>query len=333
LVMLIAPSWLYTSGYNLFMGAALVAAAIAVKVIKNATEWCKQLEDEGHAIALEFVVLGFFSFVLPIYYPEIYAGNARRWGVFVLSFIAVLVIVGLLIKRMSDLENERRNLSLQMERQKSYAGQIQSQFERMVTLRHYYNNMYMSLSPLIRDNNIEGLRFFFEENITPIHLSQIDGMQISNIKDNLLRNFIDVTTGQADAMENITLDINISGEIRLPDHMLLDVFEIISNFIDNAMRELKSQSETQSRAQANSFGLLRIWMHESDGQLSIQIANTINGTVDIEQIYNRQHGSSENDCEHHTSYCENGYGLKRVREIVYSHPQIQHLTYRGSSFE
>jgi len=303
------------------MEAALVIAAlVAKKAQKDSMGWCRQLNDDGYAIALEIVVLAFFSFILPRYYPAINEEDTRQWGIFVLAFMAVLVIVGLLVKRMSGLEHERRSLAMQMERQQSYASQIQSQFERMITLRHYYSNLYHSLLPFIRDGNIDSLRIFFEKNITPIHHSQvnddgngagIDGI-VSNIKDDLIRNFLDVTAGQVTTIGNLTLDMKISGDIRLPDNILMDIFEILSNLVDNALREIEGQY----------LGLLKIHLYESYGQLSIQIANTVISSIDIEQMYTSNHVESES-----------GYGLRRVREIVYNHPNMEHLTFKSGMFE
>jgi len=296
------------------MGAALVLVALAVKVSKDSMKWFKQLRDVGHAIALEIVVLAFFSFILPTYHPIIIGEDARQLGIFVLSFMAVLLIVGLLVKRMNDLEHERHNLAMQMERQKSYAGQIQTQFERMITLKHYYNNLYYSLAPFIRDSDMKGLQTFFEENISPIHQRHVEGVQLSNIKNNIIRNFLDVITGQVATLEDITLEIDTSENLRLPDNIIMDIFEILSNLVDNALHELDGQLS----------GLLRVRLYESDEQFSIQIANTINSNIDIERMYNIETINHEH---------EHGYGLRRVREIVYNYSNIEHMTYKSGMFK
>ena len=312
IIMLIAPNWLIMDSYNLFMGAILVFIATAVRALKNSMKWFKQLRDDGHAIALELVVLLFFSFILPTYYPAISGEDARQMGIFVLSFMMVLVIVILLVKRMNDLEHERHNLVMQMERQHSYAGQIQSQFERMITLRHYYSNLYHSISPFIRNSDMEGLQVFFEENISPIHQSQVDGAQLSNIKNDLIRNFLDVTAGQVTTMEGVSLEMDISDNLQFPDNILMDIFEILSNLIDNALRELKVQD----------FGLLKIRLYKFDEEIFIEITNTVRDNLNIEHMYNPK-----------AVNLENGYGLRRVREIIYTHPNIEHMTYKNGMFK
>ena len=106
--------------------------------------------------------------------------------------------------------------------------------------------------------------------------------------------------------------MKISGDIRLPDNILMDIFEILSNLVDNALREIEGQY----------LGLLKIHLYESYGQLSIQIANTVISSIDIEQMYTSNHVESES-----------GYGLRRVREIVYNHPNMEHLTFKSGMFE
>ena len=315
LIMLIVPGWLYSNGYNLFIGGVLVAAAGVVKAKESTISRCKEIADEGHAIVLALVILLFFSFVLPLYYPAIYAQDAQQWGVFVLSFMVVLAITGLMLNRIKDLAHQRESLAAQVTQQQAYAGQVQVQYERVVTLRHYYTKLYHSLVPFIRDNDMKGLRYYFETNIAPIHQEQVlGGNPLSNVHNKLIRNLLDVTIGQVTALGGITLDIDIAEKLCLPDlpeNMALNIFEIMSNLIDNALRALDGQAP----------GLLRIGLHDTDGQFCILIANSLKGDLDIERIYSQQQGGDGH-----------GYGLKRVREIVFQYPHMEHFTYKGGMF-
>ena len=89
------------------------------------------------------------------------------------------------------------------------------------------------------------------------------------------------------------------------------MFELLSNFIDNALRELLAQTN----------GLLRIEFRVIDNELSIQIANTVNKSIEIESLYLQEQKDGH------------GYGLKRVRAIVYEQPCIKHFTYKDGMFE
>jgi len=50
--------------------------------------------------------------------------------------------------------------------------------------------------------------------------------------------------------------------------------------------------------------------------------NTLGYNLDIEQIYS-----------HRLDDGERSFGLKRVREIVYQHPNMSHLTYKSGVLE
>ena len=306
IIMLITPNLYSTSEFNLIIGAVLLLATLFIKVKSHLIEWYTRLENKRYVIALELVILTFFSFVLPQYYTAIATEGIRMWAIFPLSLMAVLVIVALFVNRIKDLEYQHRNLTFQVEQQNFYAAQVESQFVRVVTLKHYYIKLYESLLPFIRDGDMKGLRIYFEKNISPIYHKQLkETPQLSNIKNDLIRNLLDSTEGQASAMEKLSLDMSISGKICLPDNMALDIFEIMCNLLDNALREVSFQENS----------LLRVWLHQEKKQLSIQIANSLSSNLDIGQMYILRGD-------------ELGYGLKRVREIVYKYPQIEHYTYK-----
>jgi len=311
--MIISPSWHGSDGFNLFIGAALLIATLTAKASHHRIDLHSGYENKGYIIALELVIIGFFSFILPLFFSGIAIESARLWAVFALSLMLVMMIVALLINRMKDLEYRHRNLISQMDQQKSYADQVQKQFDRIITLKHFYTKLYESLSPFIRDNNMDSLRSYFETYITPIHQAQIqDNIQISKVNNELIRNLLDITAGQATAMENVTLDMAISGEIHPSDNIALDIFEIMSNLIDNAMHEITNQENA----------LLRIWLRHEESYLFIMIVNTLSNDLEIEQLYKKpERGASH------------GYGLMRVREIVNRYPDMEHMTYKGVMFE
>jgi len=313
ITMIISPSWHGSDGFNLFIGAALLIATLTAKASRQQIDLHSRNESKGYIIALELVTIGFFSFVLPLFFRGIDIESARLWAVFALSLMLVMMIVALLINRMKDLEYRHRYLISQMDQQKSYADQVQKQFERIITLKHFYTKLYESLSPFIRDNNMESLRNYFETYITPIHEAQIqDNIQISKVNNELVRNLLDITAGQASTMESVSLDMAISGEIHPSDNIALDIFEIMSNLIDNAMREISNQENA----------LLRIWLRQEESYLFIMIANSLSNDLEIEQLYKKpERGDSH------------GYGLIRVREIVNRYPDMEHMTYKGVMFE
>jgi len=311
--LLVAPYWHNSNGFNILMGSTLAIASLTAKFSRNFIYWCKVWGHNGYAVALAIVILTFFSLVLPYLYAVVETDNARHWAVILLSLMVVIAIVTLIIHRLINTEYQRRNIASQMERQKSYASQVQAQYDRIVTLKHYYTKLYESLAPYIRNKDMKGLRNFFETTITPIHRGQVlCNSQLSNISSELLRNFFEVTAEQVSAMENVTFEMDISGHITFQGSMELDVFEILCNLTDNAIKALSTQAN----------GLLRLNLYQEDKTLVIQVANTIIDHLDIEQIYKKpKRGQSH------------GYGLIRVREIVYKHSCMGHLTYKHGAFD
>ena len=161
---------------------------------------------------------------------------------------------------------------------------------------------------------MEELRRYFEKYITPVHLDNIQkNSQISGIENELIRNLLEVTAEQSTALEHITLDMDVMGSIQIPDNIEMDVFEIMCNLIDNAICELACQNP----------GLLRIWLRVVDGQFSIYIANTLTDGIDIKQLYSKKNSKGSG----------NGYGLKRIRTIVYQNPGMEHFTYKNGTYE
>ena len=312
-IMIITPNWHNTNGYNLFMGGTLLLLSLIMKLKVNVMAWLRQWEHEWYSILLELLVLFFFSFILPWYYPVIAGKGIRQLGVFTLSFMVVLVLMFLIINRIKDLEHSRRELSIKIEQQEGYAKQVESQFEKVVALKHYYNKLYHTLEPFIRKKDMNGLQFYFEKYIVPIHHEHIESSnQLSNVKNDLLRNFLSVVIDEALSSKHIALDVDISGEVTLPDDLVLSMFEVLSIFTENAIRELQSQHD----------GLLHISLSQSNDTIAIQIANTLSIELDIENIYGQNqtcHGF--------------GYGLKRVRTIVLEHPDIEHFTYKGGIYQ
>jgi sensor histidine kinase YesM len=96
----------------------------------------------------------------------------------------------------------------------------------------------------------------------------------------------------------------------LPDNIELEIFELLSNFTDNALKELLKQKN----------GLLRIEFRNADESISIKIANTLKTALEIESIYSNEQKDGQ------------GYGLKRVREIIEQQPNLKHFTYKEGFF-
>lgn len=181
-----------------------------------------------------------------------------------------------MINRMKNLEQEYRLEATRTEQQRGFAEQTREQFETMVTLRHYYTRLYHGFAPFIRDRDLDGLTDYFQKNVAPVYAISVSNRnQLAAIESLLIRGLLDMTLGQVTAVGNILLDFSVSGEIKLPEYIEFEVFEILSNLLDNALNELENQED----------GTLQISLFHREDHISIQIANTLENDMDIEAIY------------------------------------------------
>jgi len=156
-----------------------------------------------------------------------------------------------------------------------------------------------------------GLQAYFERHIASIHRDRLeDRGQLTSIRNEVIKNLLDVTVAQVDALENISLELEVDNKVRFPEDMEMDLFEIMCNLLDNAMRELGGQAP----------GLLRIVLRGEAEAVSITVANTLHASADIEKLYQTERRG------------RHGYGLNRVRKIVYRHPGMEHFTYKGGMY-
>ena len=308
------PDWHGGVGCNLLTGALLVCFALALRLIPGIAKWSRRVELTDYAIMLELLIVLFFSFVLPQFYPQnpvLTADDKRQIGIICLSFMAFLLMVGFLICRMQRMEHERREIKAYIQQQKDFRQQVQYQFDTVITLKHYYSKLYHGIAPFIRDDDMAGLQAYFERHIASIHRSRLeDRGQLTSIRNEVIKNLLDVTVAQVDALENISLELEVDNKVRFPEDMEMDLFEIMCNLLDNAMRELGGQAP----------GLLRIVLRGEAEAVSITVANTLHASADIEKLYQTERRG------------RHGYGLNRVRKIVYRHPGMEHFTYKGGMY-
>jgi len=312
-IMIIVPNWYGTTWYNLLVGGAMLVISIAVKVKGYNMAWFKHVGDENYVIALEFILLLFLCFVLPSYFPVIATNSVRQWGVFVLTFMIVMTTIGLMVNRMKNLVHSHQLLLTQITHEETYRRQTQLKFDEIMILKHYYNKLYHSILPFIRKRNMNGLESYFKRYIAPIHKKRIMvGKQLSGVKNELIHNLMLITCEQVSAREDIDFEIDISTEIVIAEDYEMEIFEILSNFTDNAIKEVAEQKN----------GLVRIEAYQLDGVTSISVTNTLRSDIDIASFYQIRQANDRH-----------GYGLRRVRDIVYKRPEFEHHTYKSGMYK
>lgn len=103
--------------------------------------------------------------------------------------------------------------------------------------------------------------------------------------------------------ENIEYSLNIANDVRavdlieMGDGIMLDVCNIISVFLDNAIEEVKKLDDKH----------ISVELFVMDGNLCIEVANNYEGTIDLEKLDNAKYTTKGDG---------HGYGLTLVKQIL-----------------
>ncbi|OFO39917.1 GHKL domain-containing protein [Staphylococcus hominis] len=181
------------------------------------------------------------SFMILSTYSQIPKSNGTTLKGYALIFISILLffVIVIILISISTLREIRYKQSLEeIETYYEYTLQIESINNEMRKFRHDYVNILTTMSEYIRENDMDGLKTYFNDNIVPMK----DNLQMNSIKingtDNLKVRAIKglVTTKILQAQEkNIPISIEVPELIDHIEMNTVDLSRIIGIIIDNAI--------------------------------------------------------------------------------------------------
>ena len=181
------------------------------------------------------------SFMILSTYSQIPKSSGTTLKGYALIFISILLFFAIVIIliSISTLREMRYKQSLEeIETYYEYTLQIESINNEMRKFRHDYVNILTTMSEYIRENDMDGLKTYFNDNIVPMK----DNLQMNSIKingtDNLKVRAIKglVTTKILQAQEkNIPISIEVPELIDHIEMNTVDLSRIIGIIIDNAI--------------------------------------------------------------------------------------------------
>ncbi|MCI2774920.1 quorum-sensing sensor histidine kinase AgrC [Staphylococcus petrasii] len=180
-----------------------------------------------------FFVLSFYSQM-----PKQSVASLKGYALIFLSilFFFIVVIVLISITTLRELRY-KRNME-EIETYYEYTLQIESINNEMRKFRHDYVNILTTMSEYIRENDMNGLKDYFNENIVPMK----DNLQMKSIKINGTENLKVraikglVTTKILQAQEkNIPISIEVPELVEHIEMNTIDLSRIIGIIIDNAI--------------------------------------------------------------------------------------------------
>ena len=191
--------------------------------------------------AILMFLSNFISFFILIFFDN-YIQNITISNIaYVLVFLSISIFFAIVIILISinTLREMRYKQSLEeIETYYEYTLQIESINNEMRKFRHDYVNILTTMSEYIRENDMDGLKTYFNDNIVPMK----DNLQMNSIKingtDNLKVRAIKglVTTKILQAQEkNIPISIEVPELIDHIEMNTVDLSRIIGIIIDNAI--------------------------------------------------------------------------------------------------
>lgn len=184
-------------------------------------------------LILSFIILYIYSQV-----PKVNNASLKIYGLIFIGIIIFFITLIIIISRYTLRELRYRRNMEEFETYYEYTLQIESINNEMRKFRHDYVNILTTMSEYIRENDMDGLKTYFNDNIVPMK----DNLQMNSIKingtDNLKVRAIKglITTKILQAQEkNIPISIEVPELIDHIEMNTVDLSRIIGIIIDNAI--------------------------------------------------------------------------------------------------
>lgn len=287
--------------FIIFSAVSLFMGYLVSLLFKRLKESYLSLNKKYITIILIVLCLSFALF----YFYSLTDGNeAETIKQYSLMFIGVITFLSVIILIMSMFtlrEMRYKRNQEEIETYYKYTLQIEAINNEMRKFRHDYINILSTLSGYIREDDMPGLREYFNKNIIPmqdniqmnaIKLNGIENLQVREIKGL-------ITTKILQAQEkNVPINIEVPDEIDQVDMNTVDLSRIIGIILDNAIEASEKIDEP----------LIRVALMKDDNVVTFIVMNKC--ADDIPRIH-------ELFQENFSTKGENrGLGLTTLKEIT-----------------
>ncbi|WP_410049237.1 quorum-sensing sensor histidine kinase AgrC [Staphylococcus felis] len=207
LMILLKLSWLYVNRiYMIFLLSLIVIFFITIYFYLPST-----VNGLDHMLTVSYLVMLYF-----------------------LAFIAVIILITISIAR----EMQYRRNKKEVEDYYKYTLQIEKINNRMRKFRHDYINILSTMSEYLREEDIEGLKQYFSDHITPLKSNfEMNTLQLNGIDQLKVREIKGlITTKILQAQENhIEISVEVADEITQINMELIDLSRALGIIMDNAI--------------------------------------------------------------------------------------------------
>ncbi|WP_145438919.1 quorum-sensing sensor histidine kinase AgrC [Staphylococcus hominis] len=235
----ISNTILVAISYTIFFSFISIILGYSFKFLFKRLKKSYLAINKTYLLVISIVLVS--SFMILSTYSQIPKSSETTLKGYALIFISIFLFFAIVIILISinTLREMRYKQSLEeIETYYEYTLQIESINNEMRKFRHDYVNILTTMSEYIRENDMDGLKTYFNDNIVPMK----DNLQMNSIKingtDNLKVRAIKglVTTKILQAQEkNIPISIEVPELIDHIEMNTVDLSRIIGIIIDNAI--------------------------------------------------------------------------------------------------
>lgn len=254
--------------YFLFHFIISISIAILIRQLMNRLKLSYLYNNRIYLILLAaFLSLSFFVFY--VYMPETYNSEKEFefQTLFYVIYVCVAAIFIILISMTIIREMALQRTKKEINQYYKYTLQIEEINNEMRKFRHDYVNILATLSDFIREDDMQGLKTYFDQNIAHLH----DDMKLNAIKINGLQNlhFREIkgllTTKIIQSQEqNINISVEITEPIESINMNIIELSRCIGIIMDNAIEasEFVDNPTIQIAFIKNEESILLIFMNK-----------------------------------------------------------------------
>lgn len=266
-------------------------------------------------IVVKITFLAFQNIIIP-YLPIV--KDKVSYAIISFTFVVFYILQSYLFYMIRFLEIKESNFKLKITIFEKKIELSNQKYNEIILLKHYYTKLFNCCIGYINNNDFDGFKEYFNKYITPINQKllseEIKFKKINSIDNDLIKLLLFEASNRSLNNENIKFDIDIMDSIIKINLNELELFKMISIFIDNAFEEVERQED----------GYIKIIIFYNDLDFNFIIKNSLE-EKSKDKVLNSHRGleiakkiASEN----------NNIFLSTKKGINY---YVQYLTIRGDA--
>ncbi|WP_394371402.1 quorum-sensing sensor histidine kinase AgrC [Staphylococcus agnetis] len=217
--------------------AIITSLVVRLLMIKLKYTWL--YVNKVYLVTLMICLLTFFLamfYFLPDYVASV--AEFKIIGFFYFTFVAIFIAILLLVTITTSREINYRRSQREIEDYYNYTLRVEQVNNRMRKFRHDYINILSTMSEYLREDDLEGLKAYYNKHISPLKdhfeantlkLNGVENLKVKEIKGV-------ITTKILQAQERqIEISVEVADEINEINMEMIDLSRILGIIMDNAI--------------------------------------------------------------------------------------------------